>query len=167
MLYEGGIRSPLVVWGPGLVAADKAGSVNRMSVFSAIDLVPTVLAVAGIEKPAGVEFDGQSLPDVLLGNSQASRSAPLFFRRPPDRGSFYGEADLPDLAVRDGNWKLLCEYDGSEPQLYDLTSDASEARDLSAENSAVVQRLTKSVVAWHNSMPPDNGATFGKKKKGR
>ena len=41
------------------------------------------------------------------------RKEPIFFRRPPDRDSFFGVKNLPDLAVRSGKWKLLCEYDGS------------------------------------------------------
>jgi uncharacterized sulfatase len=106
-----------------------------------------------------VEFDGQALPDVLLGKSKASRGRPLFFRRPPDRDTFYGVDDLPDLAVRDGRWKLLCEYDGSDPQLYDLDTDRGETNNLAARRPELVKRLTTLLLAWHESMPPDKGAT--------
>lgn len=157
MLFEGGVRSPLIAWGPGLIDADKAGSVNRTSVFAAIDLVPTLLALSGVAVPTDVHFDGEALPDVLLGNSRASRSRPLFFRRPPDRDRFYGVDDLPDLAVREGKWKLLCEYDGSDPLLFDLSSDPQEANNRAGEHPDEVRRLTKAVLAWHASMPPDNG----------
>ena len=159
MLYEGGIRSPLVVWGPGLTEAKRAGAVNRTSVLAAIDLVPTLLAVADVKPAAGVKYDGEPLHDTLLGKSEVSRSRPLFFRRPPDRGAFSGETDLPDLAVRDGRWKLLCEYDGSKPKLYDVESDPGEAKDLSAQEAETVARLTKAAVAWHRSLPPDSGET--------
>ena len=165
MLYEGGIRSPLVVWAPGLIALEKSGTVNRESVFAAFDLVPTLLAIAGARAPDNVHFDGQALPDVLLGRSGESREEPLFFRRPPDRDAFYGELDLPDLAVRHGRWKLLCEYDGSEPRLYDLEKDPGEATDVSARHPEVVRRLAGAAVAWHESLPPDAGETdvrFGK-----
>ncbi|MBW3598291.1 MAG: sulfatase-like hydrolase/transferase [Planctomycetes bacterium] len=157
MLYEGGIRSPLVVWGPGWIGAAQAGAVNRESFFAAIDLPPTLLAIAGAAPPEDVEFDGESLPDVLLGQSRDSRSQPLFFRRPPDRDAFYGEGDLPDLAVRDGRWKLLCEYDGTDRQLYDLASDRGETTNLAAARPQLVERLTAKVVGWHQSMPPDAG----------
>lgn len=161
-LYEGGVRSPLIVWGPGLIAKGKAGTVNQESVFAAIDLVPSLLKLTGTRSPSDATFDGVELTDVLLGKSTGSRNQPLFFRRPPDRDSFYNIENLPDLSVRDGKWKLLCEYDGSRPELYDLEADRSETTDLAAKNAAVVQRLTKAVLAWHQSMPPDNGATFGK-----
>jgi arylsulfatase A-like enzyme len=163
-LYEGGIRSPLVVWGPGWISAHKAGMVNRSSVWAAIDLVPTLLEVADVQVPEKVSFDGQALTKVLLGESQASRKAPLFFRRPPDRDSFYGEANLPDLAVRAGPWKLLCEYDGSEAQLYDLENDRGETKNLATQHPQRVRRLTSRVCAWHQSMPPDKGPALANAK---
>lgn len=156
-LYEGGIRSPLVVWGPGLIPQEHAGRTNETSVFAAFDLAPSLLKIVGVETPTGIEFDGEALPDVVLGKSNASRQQPLFFRRPPDRDSFYGEADLPDLAVRDGDWKLLCEYDGSDPQLYDLSKDPSETTNLTKEFPEIVKKLGDAVLAWHRSMPADNG----------
>ena len=169
-LFEGGIRSPLIAWGPGLIAKRSMGTRNTRSVFSAIDLVPTLLSLAGISAPDSVTFDGESLPEVLRGNSQASRSQPLFFRRPPDRDAFYGVDDLPDLAVREGRWKLLCEYDGTDRLLFDLHNDPGETANMANKHPAIAQRLTKAVLGWHASMPPDNGARFrkpGRKKKAR
>lgn len=175
-LYEGGIRSPLIVWGPGLITTDYAGTTDSQSFFAAIDLAPSLLALTGVKRPDDVVFDGVALPEVLTGKQPASRGRPLFFRRPPDRDSFYGEDNLPDLAVRDGDWKLLCEYDGSQPQLYHLIDDSGEATNLAEQQPAVVARLTKSVIEWHQSLPADNGPALagpqraaksgGKKKSG-
>ena len=87
---------------------DKAkGTINQKSIFSAIDLVPTLLEITGTKAPKDVKFDGESLPNVLLGKSNASRKQDILFRRPPDRDSFYDVKDLPDLAIRSGKWKLL------------------------------------------------------------
>ena len=102
---------------------------------------------------ASIAFDGVALPQVLLGESDASRGRPLFFGRPPDRDAFAGEGDLPDLAVRDGRWKLLCEYDGSEAQLYDLEADRAEANNLASAHPEVTRRLTRAVRDWHASVP--------------
>ena len=154
-LYEGGVRSSLVTWGPGLVKAKNR--VNRKSVFSAIDLLPTLLDITGTPHAKETKYDGESLPNVLLGKGNASRKTPIFFRRPPDRDSYYGDKDLPDLAVRDGKWKFLCEYDGSEPELYDMASDVGEKNNVAANHPKLVVRLTKACIAWHKSMPPDNG----------
>ncbi len=160
-LYEGGTRSPLVVWGPGLIAKDKAGAHNETSVFSAIDLVPSLLALAEVSKRADATFDGENLAPVLLGESTASRAAPLFWRRPPDRKFAYGAGPLPDLSVREGDWKLLCDYDGSKPELYNLAVDPGESSNLAEKEPAVVQRLTRAVLAWNQRMPADHGVTLG------
>lgn len=161
-LYEGGVRSSLVVWGPGLVAGQN--DVNSRSVFSAIDLVPSLLDIVGIPGPDGVKFDGESLAKTLLGQASKSRRAPIFFRRPPDRDAYYGDDDLPDLAVRDGPWKFLCEYDGTEPELYDMDRDRGETNNLATENLDVVERMTDSLLAWHKAMPPDRGDVFKDKQ---
>jgi arylsulfatase A-like enzyme len=160
MLYEGGIRSPLVVWGPGFTAPEKAGTANRTSYFATIDLAPTLLSITGGSPPSDIAFDGVSMAATLLGRSEASRGRPLFFRRPPDRASFSGEENLPDLAVRDGRWKLLCAYDGAAPRLYDLDADPSEKIDLAAAQPAETARLAAAAVAWQRSLPADNGATY-------
>jgi len=154
-LYEGGVRSSLIAWGPGLV--QKQNHVNRRSVFSAVDLVPTLLDITGSPRPKGIEYDGESLPTTLLGKADNSRKAAIYFRRPPDRDSFYGDNDLPDLAVRDGKWKFLCEYDGSEPELFDMETDRGETKNIASKHPELVNRFTRACIAWHQSLPPDNG----------
>ena len=69
---------------------------------------------------------------------------------------------LPALSVREGDWKLLCEYDGSEAQLYDLAKDRGETNNLAAQHPQLVARLTSLLLAWHQSMPPDNGPALSK-----
>jgi uncharacterized sulfatase len=157
-LFEGGIRSSLIAWAPGLINRKKAGTVNTDSWFSAMDLVPSILSLANVK--TDTTFDGQRLESVILGNTIESRNAPLFFRRPPDRDSFYGVPDCPDLAVRDGDWKLLCEYDGTQAKLYNLKSDRGETNDVASNHPELTRRLTASVVQWHQAMPQDAGATF-------
>ena len=53
-LYEGGIRSPLIVWGPGLISRDATGTWNKTSVFAAMDLVPSLLTIAGVSTSSDV-----------------------------------------------------------------------------------------------------------------
>jgi len=156
-LYEGGIRSPLVAWAPGLMNKESAGPVNKTSVFSAMDLVPSLAELCKVPLPEKVNFDGEQLTDVLLGNSEDSRKSPIFFRRPPDRDSFFGVKNLPDLAVRSGKWKLLCEYDGSNAELYDLITDPGESNDLASKQPEIRDQLVEQAISWHNTMPTDNG----------
>ena len=162
-LYEGGVRSPLIVWAPGLMKPESIGQLNKTSVFSAIDLVPSLLKIA--EVPSDANYDGEDLSSTLLGHSDGSRNAPLFFRRPPDRENAYGLSSLPDLAVRKGKWKLLCEFDRSGAQLYDLEHDLGEEQNLAEQHPETVAELTKELFDWHESMPPDNGATYKPRPK--
>jgi arylsulfatase A-like enzyme len=166
-LYEGGIRSPLIVWGPGFIAKSEVGTTNKSSVLAAIDLAPSLLAIANVAPAPECEFDGVPMQNVLLGKSDASRDKPLFLRRPPDRPGQASEANLPDLAVREGTWKLLCEYNGTKPQLYNIETDTSESSNVAASNPEVVRRLTTELVGWHQSMPPDEGATYREANKVR
>lgn len=152
-LYEGGIRSPLIIWAPGLMPPESHGRRNTHSVFSAIDLVPSLLSLAGADGEKDANYDGEDIAQTLLGHSKRSRQQPLFFSRPPDRKSFYGFENLPDLAVRHGKWKLLCDYDGTRRELYDLSSDPGESKNLAATESETAAKLVDEVVAWHQSLP--------------
>jgi len=153
-LYEGGIRSSLVAWGPGLIAKHAVGTRNETSVFSAIDLMPSILALTGAKTPRGVSLDGEDVLGTLLGKAKKSRKSPIFFGRPPDRKNFYGHKNLPDLAVRHGPWKLLCDFDGGRPQLYHVISDPGESKNLAQANPETAKELTDKVTAWYRSMPP-------------
>lgn len=164
-LYEGGIRSPLIVWGPGIMAPEAAGSINRESVLAAFDMMPTLCQLAGVPETECPTTDGEALVDVLRGASNSSRTKPLFFRRPPDRNG-NRQQDLPDLAVRSGNWKLLCEYDGSKAELYELHSDPGEQNNAASIHPEVVQQLTAEVLSWHSQMPSDKGLEW-EQERGR
>ncbi|MEM9479096.1 MAG: sulfatase-like hydrolase/transferase [Verrucomicrobiota bacterium] len=160
-LYEGGVRSSLVAWAPGLMPKEAQGMRNKESVFSAIDLVPSLLEITGVAAPNGVSYDGEVLSETLLGKSKASREAPLYFRRPPDREDFRHYTELPDLAVRSGPWKLYCDYDGANTSLFHLEDDPSEESDVVADHAELAKRLAAEVVAWDQSMPQDHGAKLG------
>ncbi len=155
-LFEGGIRSSLIVWGPGLVAREAAGTRNRTSVFSAIDLVPSLLELAQVPPAVDPPYDGENVVATLLGQSKASRRAPIFFSRPPDRKNFYGFQELPDLAVRRGPWKLLCDYDGSSAQLYNLSTDPGESLDLASTHPDRAQELCTAATQWYRAVSASN-----------
>lgn len=159
-LYEGGTRSPLIVWGPGLTAPGKSGATNATSVFAAMDLPPSLLHLAGVSKPAGLEWDGEDLSKVLLGQSSESRRAPLFWRRPPDRKYAYGSGPLPDLAMREGQWKWLGNFDGEDDELYDLSQDLGEAQNVADRHPEVVSRMRSAARQWNAGLPQDHGAAL-------
>jgi uncharacterized sulfatase len=156
-LYEGGVRSPLIVWSDGLLAKDVKGRRNETAVFQSIDLVPSLLKIAGVAVPAETKFDGEEFSSVLLGNATTQeRKAPIFWRRPPDRPGPQNDR-WPDLAVREGNWKFYMQYDGSRPQLYDLAADVSETKNLAEEQPGLTEKYRAMLNAWNAPLPKDAG----------
>lgn len=149
-LYEGGIRTPMIVWWPGGQEAQRIGGVNDTTIVAGFDLPPTILDVANVPVPAGVQFDGQNMSNAFRGGARP-RSGLLFWIRPPDRPGAGGE--FPDLAVRQGQWKLLMEEDGTNEQLYDLDADPAESNNLAQQNPAIVKELQAQLLAWRNQMP--------------
>jgi len=143
-LYEGGIRSPLIVWSPSRVA--KAGTVNNQTVLAAMDIAPSLLAIIGVTPPSEGKMDGVNMSDALLAKNQSPRPQPVMWLRPPDRPG--PKNGLPDLAIRDGKWKLLVDRDGSQPELFDIYTDAKEEKNLADGNPDVVKRLSERVSAW-------------------
>lgn len=169
LLFEGGIRSPLIVWGPGFIDKSATGTTNASSVFSAIDINRSLYAFAGVDVAEGVTLDGENVLSTMLGVSETGRTTPIFFRRPPDRPGSWGmqgkhvysnakgEDDAPDLAVRDGKWKFLIDYDKTDPQLFDLNVDAAESTNLVDRHPEVAQRLESAIFRWNADLPKDAG----------
>ncbi len=155
--YEGGVRSPLIVWGPGLLAEESVGTTNETSVFCAMDLNRSLYEICGVEPVDGAQLDGENLADTLLGRRQRSRAAPICWRRPPDRPGFgHGfQQDNPDLAIRHERWKYYVNFDGSDRQLYDLETDWSESKNLIDDHPEVAERLHRALGDWNATMPED------------
>jgi arylsulfatase A-like enzyme len=149
-LYEGGIRMPFIVRWPGKVPA---GKVDTRSVLMAQDVFPTLCAIAGAALPREHTLDGIDVSQAWRGRPLANRGAVFweygrndeFFRFGPDRS--------PNLAVRQGNWKLLVNADGSRTELYDLATDVKESKNLAAEKPNLAKQLTKLVMDWRAAWP--------------
>ncbi len=160
-LYEGGIRTPLIARWPGVVPA---GVVNDTTVVSGADFFPTLCSLAKVPVPANTVFDGEDLSGVFRGGKPA-RAKPLFWeygRKPQAPGAkgirafpYPGEpgAKSPNVAVRDGNWKLLINADGSGAELYDLAADPGESRNLGLEEPELARRLGTAAREWRASLP--------------
>ncbi|MEM7234215.1 MAG: sulfatase, partial [Planctomycetota bacterium] len=137
--YEGGVRIPLVVRWPGRTPAS---SVSDSPVISH-DLYPTILAITGAEGfPAhNAELDGEDLSGILEGSGE--REAPLFFHYP----HYHTAGATPHSAIRDGDWKLILNYETSGVSLYDLSSDMGESRNVAAANPDRVADLRSQLVS--------------------
>jgi arylsulfatase A-like enzyme len=153
-LYEGGIRLPFIARWPSVVPAGKADSTT---VLSSVDLFPTLCKLTNAELPKDVEFDGLDRSAAVKGQPLATRERPLmweygrneqFFgypRQPRDRS--------PQLAIRDGKWKLLINANGEGAELYDMSSDRGESTNVASEHAEETTRLKAAVIDWRRSLP--------------
>lgn len=151
-LYEGGIRVPFIAWAPGLVPA---GVTNDATVVSAVDLFPTLCKLCGADLPKDYQADGEDLSTALLGKSPV-RTKPLFWEYGRNAKSFAypkGDDRSPNLAVRDGDWKLLLNADGEAAELYNLATDPKETKNLAADKPEHVQRLKTAALNWRKTLP--------------
>lgn len=149
-LYEGGIRMPFLVHYPAKI---KRGKIDSVSVLHANDLFPSLCALAGAKTEAKV--DGKDKLKTLLGQpSKETRT--LFWEYGRNETSFrypQGKDRSPQLAVREGDWKLLMNANGTDVQLYNLKTDSAEQQNLAMENQSVVDPLKNKLLKWWESLP--------------
>jgi arylsulfatase A-like enzyme len=147
-LYEGGIREPFIVRWPGHTPSDM---VDDITVISGVDLLPTFCSLAGIEVGEDLKLDGQDMLPALLG-TPVERLKPLMWEY---RFSPWGRhiQKSPMLAMRDGDWKLMMNPDGSRTELYNLRKNPCEVDNLANENPEVLKQMRAVLMDWHNSLP--------------
>ena len=159
-LYEGGVREPFIVRWPGRVPA---GRVDTQTVANAVDLFPSVCAVAGAKLPEGAALDGVDVSAAWLGKP-FTRTKPLFWEYGRNNKSFKypgGRDRSPNVAVREGKWKLLVYANGTQAprqssgqaELYDLEKDAKETQNLAEQEKEVTVRLRQLALDWRRSLP--------------
>ncbi|MFP6634068.1 MAG: sulfatase-like hydrolase/transferase, partial [Planctomycetota bacterium] len=135
-VHEGGVRVPAVIrWPAGL-----HGSRKFDTLMGYIDVLPTLLGLAGREKPGGGKpLDGIDLSGVLRGKTKA-----------PDRTFYLGQK-----AVISQQWKLI------EGKLYRIDTDPTERKDVSAANPSVLSRLAKQLNAFEKLAGKVKVAPYG------
>jgi len=145
-LFEGGVRTPFIVRWPGHTPA---GRKNETTVFTALDLLPTLCAAAGVKLPADYRGDGENLLPALEGQA-IHRTRPIFWE-------WLGTRTEPDwwprLAVRDGDWKLVLTEEAQRVELHRLTGDRAEARDQAKDHPDIVARLTTLALDGKATLP--------------
>jgi arylsulfatase A-like enzyme len=140
-VYEGGLRVPLIVRGPGLT--------SRRVIDTPIintDWLPTLLELSGTA--ASDTLDGISQA-ALLRTGQARSTSRTFYWHIPH---YTNQGSRPAGAIRDGRWKLVEHYDDERVELFDLQTDAAESRDLSTSDPARTASLRKQLRDWRASV---------------
>ena len=131
-LYEGSVRVPLVMTGPGIKANQRIDSIASL-----IDICPTFLEMAGLPPRDGL--DGQSLLPAATGQHTSLRDSAF---------ACHTGCTLNTSAfmLRKEQWKYVF-YTGFAPQLFDIENDPQELTDVAAEHPDVIQRLDEELRA--------------------
>jgi arylsulfatase A-like enzyme len=143
-LYEGGIRVPLIVRWPGVT---RPGAICTVPVH-AVDWHATLAEMAGATAP---ETDGRSLVPQLRGATTDAERI-LFWHYPHYRRSRSGLAASPSSALRAGDWKLLHFYETNGVELYDLSRDPGEARNLATVEPRRAATLRAELDRWRSAV---------------
>jgi arylsulfatase A len=150
-LYEGGLREPLLVRWPGVVAA---GSTCETPIVLT-DLFPTLLEVAGVDPTKTVgPLDSVSIIRLLRGESRPPLT--LYWHFP----NYTNQGGRPAGAIREGDWKLLEHFEDGTAELFNLARDPGEKKNDAASEPARTADLRDKLHAWRAAvgarMPTSN-----------
>ncbi len=143
-VYDGGIRTPIMLRWPKHIAPKRYDD----TLVNSIDLVPTILAAAGLEPTP--EMQGLNLLEVIKNDGKT------------DRPAIFGEIFEHDIADIDqpaesllyrwgiaGDWKLILPKDSKAPvELYNLKSDPHETKNVAEQHADIVQKLKGQIDHW-------------------
>ncbi len=132
-MWEGGIRVPCIIKWPAKI---KKGQIMD-NFLSSLEIFPTLLAIAGIEKPKSLKLDGFNILPLLTGEKNMEREEMFWdFRE--------------DYAARVGNIKWVQSKRGGG--LFNLTEDIAEKNDLSEKDPKSLQMVKEKFLEWQKEM---------------
>lgn len=135
--WEGGMREPTIAWWPGKIPAGTATD----EVAGMIDILPTLVKLAGGQVPAGRKIDGSDIWPLLAGEAGAKSPHEVFHY-------FRG---LTLEAIRSGPWKLHL----AKGELFNLSTDIGETTNVAAAHPDVVERLRELAAATKDDLGTD------------
>ena len=119
------MRVPTLAWWPDTIPA---GSISK-EIGVTTDLLPTLATLTQSQVPTDRIIDGKDISDILLGKKAAQS---------PHHHHYY-----ENEGIRRGNWKLVKK--GSRSELYDLSKDLGEKKDLSGSHPELVKELDRAL----------------------
>ena len=151
LVYEGGIRVPLLFWWKGHIRPGRSEDP-----VIGIDLFPTLAAFAGAQ-PLPATLDGVSLQKLLLGKEEElARDAlywyfPAYVARNHTRTGDGMFLQRPAAVIRAGDWKLIHYFDHPHHELYNLAQDPSEQKNLWQAEPQKAAGLNAKLMQWLDS----------------
>jgi hypothetical protein len=151
--YEGGHRVPCFLHWP---AGNLTGGRDVAGLSAHFDLPPTLIDLCGLKPTEQVAYDGISLRDALTGTATISADRLLI--------AHHQELSDPEkyrfASVMQGSWRLILRNDletREQPtaELYNLSSDAGQTRNIVAHHAEITARLRRAYDAWWDGISPD------------
>jgi arylsulfatase A-like enzyme len=127
-MYEGGIRTPMIVRMPGTVPS---GAISDYPWYFP-DVLPTISELTGANPPE--EIDGISVFPEIIGKGLPENDRFMYWEF--HEGGFF-------QAVRWHNWKAVREGIDGKLELYNLANDEAEQNDISAENPEIIEKIER------------------------
>lgn len=157
-LYEGGLRIPLIVRWPGRVTPGISIDTPVMTT----DLFPSFLEMAALPPRPEAHRDGVSFVPLLTGGRR-NKDRVFFWHNPAPRPS--STADLFSSAIRAGDLKLIEFPVEKRVELYDLSKDVGESRDLTRERPKDAARLLGQLQEWRKGLSLSDSPRVRKKER--
>jgi len=163
-IYEGGVRVPMIVsWAKPRPDNPhqkrlpiRAGSTCSKPVH-VDDFLPTICRWAGVDAARHVKtLDGYDITGYVTADKGFQRPGDLVFHYPHVYCYIPARGYAPHSAMRDGKWKIIYFYDRQTWELYDLSADIGETRDLAKQQPDVLKRLAAKLV----KLLADRGAQY-------
>ena len=141
--YQGGVRIPFILRWPGNAPA---GKVNVDSRLSALDFLPTLCAITGVDEIPN-EIEGRNVVEIWKGSDRTVKR-PLFWKLSDSREN---PSFKPSILL--GKWKYYSGMRKDGPFLYDIEKDPGEFKDIAKRHPEVVKELQGLIDEWNDTLP--------------
>ena len=136
---------------------------------STADIFPTIATAISNNYKKDKAIDGENIL-TLLSNAQVSQKRDLFWHYP----HYSNQGGKPGSVIREGNYKLIYNYEDESSELYDIVNDIGEKKNIALANLQIEKQLKAKLFKWlkdnHALMPiknPKYNPTSVAKKKGQ
>ena len=153
-LYEGGIRVPLIMYWKGRIIA---GSTSDLPVTTA-DLFPTIAKAINENYRKEKSIDGENILQMLT-KPQAYQNRKLLWHYP----HYSNQGGKPGSAIREGNYKLIYNYEDESIELYDVVNDIAEKNNIASAEGKTANQLKKKLFKWlkqTNALRPNKNTAY-------
>lgn len=144
--YEGGIRIPTIISWQG-----KISPMESTQEIITMDVYPTLLDLCGLPPKPEQHLDGLSLKNLLAGNSDKAVDERFLAWTYPH---IHGNGHKPSSAIQIDGWKLIKFSEGKPYELYNLSDDLGETKDLSDQYPERVSAMDKKLEKWISETTP-------------